>query len=64
MQPPVSEDELEAEAEEEEVVEIVVRRGLATPKPWISLGSEVDVVDENASENRKRVRQKQIQTSN
>ena len=46
----VSGDEV---AEEEE--EIIVRRGPSTPKPWISLGSEDEVTDENVIENRPKV---------
>ena len=49
---PLTSDEL-AEAVEEEP--IVVRKGPSTPKPWISLGSETEVMDESVVENRAKV---------
>ena len=35
--------------------EVVLRFGLATPKPWMSLGSEQEVEDEMTTESRNKV---------
>ena len=56
-QPP--QEELQAgegeEAEEEDLV-LTLRKFPRTPQPWISLGSEVEVEEENVIENRPKVR--------
>ncbi|CAH3189610.1 unnamed protein product, partial [Porites evermanni] len=43
------------EAEEEDFV-LTLRKFPRTPQPWISLGSEVEVEDENVIENRPKVK--------
>lgn len=47
----VADDQVEVAAEEE----IVVWKGPVTPRPWESLGSELDVEDEKTVETRAKV---------
>lgn len=41
---------------EEEDLVLTLRKFPRTPQPWISLGSEVEVEEENVIENRPKVR--------
>ena len=42
---------------EEEDLVLTLRKFPRTPQPWISLGSEVEVEEENVIENRPKVRE-------
>ena len=55
--PPIEEGAVDEEAVDEEGEELVfgVTRFPRTPQPWQSLGSEVEVEDENVVENRPKV---------
>lgn len=52
---PSTSDEVPSESVEDDAIDIVVRKGPSTPKPWISLGSEIEVIDEKVVENRPKV---------
>ena len=54
--PPIEEGAVDEEAvDEEEELVFGVTRFPRTPQPWQSLGSEVEVEDENVVENRPKV---------